>query len=412
MFQTSFKALCIYCLISAIILGWWYLAFHNRSSTSNNFHELAIEQNTPNLSIPSPISIINRQELQEALGGNTSLMTQLIAEWDTDAQLLEDQNQINVKRLPRPTYLRSQLIGRQLSHSSPIQLEEMQNAAYSYPTLDDIGTPFHRQLSLKRFLPQTYVAASILLALADPAEISALPMGLREQTHIFPVELTSKIPIDIDRYHSEQLYLAQPQIAFVTHYSDPSVIEALRNQGMLLFTMRPINSIPEIGDALVRIGTVINRPLKAELLAIFIEAALLSIDNQMMLAKEAIPPRILYLNYHAQYSVPTLKTLTGQLLQRIADQKFAEIFSIPDQQTGWTIPIDQEKIVNFNPDCMIIAAARGKNIEKQISNEPAFAQLPAIRKSRIFCVDESVQQFPSQLIVLAYYDIAQAINSR
>ncbi len=41
-------------------------------------------------------------------------------------------------------------------------------------------------------------------------------------------ELTNRIPLNIDRYNSEKLYMANPQVAFVAHYSHPSVLQALR----------------------------------------------------------------------------------------------------------------------------------------------------------------------------------------
>ena len=50
-----------------------------------------------------------------------------------------------------------------------------------------------------RFLPQTYAAASFLLAIAQPHEIIALPKGMRHLSQIYQPEKLALIPENIDR---------------------------------------------------------------------------------------------------------------------------------------------------------------------------------------------------------------------
>lgn len=403
-----------YFAICAIILGWWLIAFKPAikdeiGRTENSFGL----QEAPFPPLFKSLSPLRRETLQAGLAGDISLMMKLIADWDLDAQILETQGLAKAKRLSRSDYIRSQVLGRQLKNASARELQELSDLFQSKAVRDDNGQEIGIDPPFQRFLPQTYVAASFLLALADPAQIVAIPRGLRDQVHIYPNALTKQIPLDIDRHNAEKLYAAKPQLAFVAHYSHPSTIQALRSQGIQLFTLKNIETIPEISDALIRVGHVINRPLEAELLKLFIEASMLAIDNRLLALnlqfseQQQTSPRLLFLNYHTQYSAPTDKTLTGQLLNRIGIQDLMSKIAV--RKKGWTIQLEQEQIINLNPDCLIIAATNNESLKKQILEDPAFKQLPAFQNKRVFFVDQFVQESPCQYIVLAYYDIYEAL---
>jgi iron complex transport system substrate-binding protein len=330
------------------------------------------------------------------------LMAKLIADWDIDAQLLTIAGHQSVKRLPRHSYLRSQILGRQLSN---VQSKSPLQQGY---VVDDNGTPIKVFTNGKKYLPQTYVSASFLLALTDAEQIVALPKGLRSYTSLFPTTLTDQIPRDIDRYNSETLFLAKPSIAFVANYSHPALLNALQEQGVQLFTLTKLNSIPEIGEAIIRTGQAIEKPLQAELLALFIESAIQSIDNRLLAMSHALIdntiPKTLFMNYHSQFTTPTSKSLNGQLIERLGIAQ-----NLKETDNEWVVPVDQEHIININPECLIIATPNRKSVEKHLYSNEAFAKVAAIKNRRIYFVDETIQQFPSQYIVLAYYDLFHAL---
>lgn len=311
-------------------------------------------------------------------------MTHLIADWDIDAQLLQIAGHEQIKRLPRHTYLRSQVIGRQLAQTSG-------------------------QLQAVRILPQTHASASFALALAAPDQIVALPSGIRKQTHLFPQHLTNQIPLDIDRYNAETLFLAHPEVAFVAHYSHPAIVNALENQGIQLIHLNSIDTIPDIRSTLLEVGKVINKPMEADLLAIFMDAAMIAIDNCLLPLKESLKTPVLFLYHHNQYTIPTVRTLTGQMLQRIGIHNGGNAIPEVAQEKEWLVPLNHEQIAALNPQSLIIATADALSLQLQLQHDPALAQVAAIQQGRVHFVDESVQQFPSQYIVLAYYDIAHAL---
>lgn len=402
--MSAYSTLRVYGLAATVLVGWWALAF----SPAFNQTQLTLNSQHSSHHKPSLLTIlspIHREVLQEALSGDIGLMTQLIADWDIDAQLMEAEGQ-QAKRLSAPSYLRSQVLGRQLMTSQPQRLARLREKTRSTEVKDDLDKPINLQKPLEKFLPQTYMAASFLLALTNPENIVALPKGLRGHSHLFSPSLTNAIPIDIDQFSIETLHAASPDVAFVAHYSHPSLLKTLKAQEIPLFTLTKMNSLQHITDALIRIGHVINRNLEAELMSHFMEAAMLAIDNRVLALQQSWGddlPQIVVLNYHLQYALPTRNTLTGQLLLRMGITN--NLGNLTDNK-DWSVPIGHEQILQLDPDCLIISTWQRHSLEKKLVQDLAF--LP---RANICFIDETVQQFPSQYIVLAYYDLFDAIVS-
>jgi len=412
------KTAGLYASIILTTLAWWYCAFKPTSQSTENQNHTPFQSSTSSFQPPrylSNLSPMQRDLIQQALSGDVELMTTLIGEWDIDAQIMERNGLVGVKRLPRSTYLKAQILNRQLKDSTEHEISQLRSAYSQKAVMDDNEIELFPQIQNSRFLPQTYVSASFLLALNDPEEIVAIPHGLREETNLYPQELTDQIPYDVDRYQSEKLYQEKPSIAFVAHYSHPTTLEALRNQGVQLFMLKgQLNNVFEISDALTRIGKLVNRPIKSELLSIFMESAMIAIDNRMFALNQTMvkdkPSRVMFLHYFTHYSMPTGKTITGQLMKRLQPYHFSFISEVLENEEQWLIPVDHEKILDYDPDCLIIASSCEGGMKNHIQNDSSFHHLKAAKNQQIYFVDSSIQQSPTQYIVLAYYDLANTLS--
>ncbi|MCE5316761.1 MAG: ABC transporter substrate-binding protein [Parachlamydia sp.] len=316
---------------------------------------------------------MNRDILQQALAGDFALMGRLMAEWDIDAQLLQSKRK-DIRRLSAEQYVRAQLLSRGLK----------------------------KQQSQLKFLPQSYAAASILLAIASPEQLVALPKGFRRQSQLFPKALTDKIPEDVDRFNSERLFLDKPDIAFVSsYYSHPAAIDALQNQGITIATIKSLDSINSIQEAIVQIGQYAQRMEESELLNLFIDAALMSIDN-----RRQEQGKVLYLSYYTQLTTPSKNTFTYEQLQKLnADPESFEGLKC-------SMAVDQERLLALNPECLIISSRDPEAMKAKIERESTFQSLKAVQERRIYFLDDDVQQAASQYAVLAYFDLIQAISGR
>jgi iron complex transport system substrate-binding protein len=380
------KSVTIYVAVILMIAGWWFLAFNPENKSQIEIPFTAAEE-LKKPEIYEYLAPFDRSSIHKALSGDYDLMAKLILEWDVDAKILETQGLSGIRRLSRQSYVRSQVLGRQLNRSQ------------SHKTL-------------KQYLPQTYVSATFLLTLLDTDQIVGLPTGFRKQKNLFPPEIFANIPIDLDRYNSEKIFQKKPDLAFVANYSHPTTVQALQNQGIELFTLNAFNTIPEIASSIQQVGHVVDRSMEAELLTLFMESALIAVDNRLLVVHDTYyaalpsPPRYMFLNYHAQFSVPTARTITGHLLERLMEHKVVFVNPSNNHFSPWMIPIEQEKIANCDPDTLFIATEDSQPLTSPM-NEGPLARL----KARVHYLDDDIQQSNTQYIVLAYFDLADAILS-
>lgn len=383
-FKTSF----CYCGCVCFILIWWTFAFYPtvKDSTPN------VDERQRSFEIfPSPVdclSAMKRDAIHEALLGDTSLMCKLIADWDVDAQILKEYGRPNTKRLPEELFIRAQTLGRHLKKHP----KEPLLGTSIYDAFGGLHRP--RQEGI---IPQTYVAATFLLALSQPEDLKTLPKGMRLQTTLFPEEMTAKIPNDLDRYHHETLFLKQPKRAFVSPFSHPAMVHGLEREGIELFWHKIPETIEEIPQILRTIGEASGTSLKAELLNIFCLSAFISIENRMSAFETIRGKRVMAINCYHNLSVPSKKSLTLQLLKRLRLEHFE-----PADSNLWSLPITKEEILAFKPDTLLISTPSGK-IQKGI--EP----LNTVKNVRF--LDASIQESPTQFIVLAYWDLATSCLS-
>lgn len=377
------SSLFLYSCLFLVIVTWWALAFPFGSNSSS-----PIKHKTSPFTLSSivlgKLSRLERDTLHKALGGDFTLMQSLMMAWEKDAKLLIQLGVPNIKTMP------------QLSQSSIVSSEVI-----------PLGNP-------SRFLPQTYLAATVLLALVPPEQIVAIPRGMRDLPHIYPSLLLDQIPLDIDRYNSERLYQAHPDVAFVAPYSHPATVDALKNQGIPLCMIKDVNALPDILRAISFIGSLINQREKTDLLLTFVEATMYAIDNRLRALTWQIDPaisqqKVLFVHYSNRFALPTIKSMTGQLLQRVNEQT-SSFFSLPvsNSITEWKIPLTHEAIVCENPDALIVSyMLHDQKQPPQISLDG----MTSLRENGVIFIDEMIQQSLTQHVALAYFDIFHSLTA-
>lgn len=355
----------LYFFSSCFILGWWFVAFKNapfkESNSESPFQETFNDYT---------ISTLDRKTLLKALRGDFQLMIQLIGEWDIEAKLLQEGKIPGIERLPKQQFLESQKLKRALI-----------NEKRSYPKL----------------LPQTYVAASFLLTLADTDQLVALPKGLREQISIYPKSITEQIPLDIDRYHSEKIFLAKPEVAFISLcYSQPAMVDALQRQGLKISASKNLSTLSDIEQTLLQIGHDSQREVEAKCLLYFMRSAFLALENRLkayLYIEQKSIDDLYYLGYTDKFYAPYKGTVTCELLDRLR---------IDYKSQAWPISLDKEVLISLPHRHLIISTSQKEIVQTLQADE-------ALKKFKFFFVDDEMQQTPTHYIVLAYYDLIEAI---
>lgn len=415
--KKRYSSLLIYTLVLGFILGWWFIAFKNDPHKNNNGH-LIRHAASPALALETSalfpfLSSLNREDIQNALAGDKEKMMYLILEWDLDAQLLEAKGVSNIQRLSTDTKLKAYLLHRLFKEKSPEELYTLNRTLAPKSIVDDASQYITIENHFSKFIPQTFVAATFLLALAEPHEILSLPKGLRALNHLYLPEQLNKVPQELDLTQSEKLFNAKPDLIFVSPFSHPATLKALQNQGFSLFTLEQKNQLAKVQENLLKIGQASHHSLEANLLSIFIDASMIMLDNRLK-ALDVLatplqkPPKLLFLYYHHQFMLPTAKTLSGHLLERMKSHFHGVDSHMMNSDFEYRIAIDQESIVKAKPDLLLISSPHEVN-SHAILNLPCSDQIPAYQNEKVFFLDETVQESPTQYLVLAYFDIFQAL---
>lgn len=369
----------------AFIFGWWFLAFYGKADERFIFSERSNRALFSNEN--GKISSIVRADLAAALNGDTETMIRLIRDWQVDAYCLQEKGIKGVRLIPESRFLRSQALGRDLSEYAPD--------------------------SSLSFLPQTYASSSFLFALLEPEQIVAVPEGMRRSPHLYPKEKMDQVPLNIDRHNSEQIALRHPDFAFVSSYSLPQTVNTLKKQGIQIITLPNPETIDDIFSSLKIVGDCTDHSMKSELLSFFMESALLAMDNHLCFVRDrqqsTAPLRLLFLYNFKQWATPYSHTLTGQMLDRLGVENLARHFESDSQKSRWQTPLNAEQIVHIDPDCILVGNSPDKALDNFIMNSEPFQNMRALKARHVFPVDADTQQEVSQYLILAYFDLFQAI---
>lgn len=392
----------MYLMAIGFIFSWWTLAFsslHHPKATP----QPTVAQIAQPLSSTCPLLPFVREKWHQALMGDVPTMMQLLAEWQVEAHLLEAQGIIPHDPHIHARFLRAQELARRLIarekgiDSSPTQ--------YLWQT-DDGGTLLNLPAPPQRFLPQTELAAAILLTLCPIEQIVALPTRMRTLP-LFPSDKLALVPCDIDRYNSESLFALKPDVAFIAHYTAPSTVQALREQEIALFLITKLDSLEEILETICKIGHVVGQSEKAELLSLFVQAGFSALDNRLAAASSPLQQEHhpLYLEAFSTLSAPTKRLLTGQLAHRL------QLNDVLTEETdnGWSIPLSGERLQYLAPTWIVFSLRDPKNSLPFLREHLLLKETPASLNNQIFAVDESFQNSPTHFLLLAYYDLVAHI---
>lgn len=356
----------VYSSTATIILGWWLFAFYPISYTVPPIHEAIVR-----VQIPTPDW--DRTKLRDALLGDTALMRDFLHQWQQEE------------------------IALSLSAPNALTPTEWDCALGLCDTLKEVHT------TGPNYFPQTFSSASYLLALVHPSQICSLPEGLRHHPDLYPEEKCCTISCESNRYRAEKLSLHNPKAAFVSSYSDPYTVAMLEQQGIEMITLESDNTLEAIEDGIAIVGGVIQQEDRAELLRLFVKAAMHALDNraEWILSRRDGNAMVVY--YHLGLQEPATKSLTGYLLQRMH-------FKVAYNPVGWRLPLSEERLLAESPKSLIIISDEPESAHQDLMLSAPILQLDAVKQQRFCYIPNYIQQQSNQFIVLAYLDLVEALR--
>lgn len=349
------KSLLLYLSSLFFICTWWYCSFFGATPSRPLIHVMT--ETPKHFPLEEMLSSLKREELRQALEGDFELMMKLIVEWEGDAEILADMG-YQVKRLAREDYKRGLMAFR--------SLRKQESRGF-------------------KWLPQTYVAASLLLTLVPTEEIIALPEGFREQKGLYPEEKAKRIARDFNKRDAEWIGNARPDGAFVASYSHPMFLTSLGEKKIPVHRMENVVCLDDIYREIGTLGRILHCGMEADLLEVFVKAAMTAIDNRRQLFSDQ---DVLYLSYYSYCSYPSQNTLVGEMVRRLGMNK-----TLDGSGFTWHVPLTREAYQKLGAT-KVILGGEGYNFFKG--------------GEKIALVDEKVLTTPNHYVVLAYYDLYEA----
>ncbi len=363
-------------LSSIFIIVWWSWAFYTRMPAAEVQPQPVAQSPSHNL-----LSSLDAKTLQAALQGDLVVMRRLLAQWDADARLLRHAG-FNAVRPVKPERLETERLLRELESQSEGEAPQL--------------------------LPQTYLTADILTALVGPESVVALPDGYRQAMPLLPPTWSCRVPVDLTPRSFEMLARLKPAYAFIADYSHPGSVTALQELGIPLVRLPYVRCLAGTRECIETVGAYANRKSRARLLSLFVDAALIHFHNRLATLERV--PRVLFLNRYSDYSVPGKSTLTYDVLARMG---LAETQSESAQDASddvWVHPIALERVAQLKPEILLISSPElTGRVRTRICSEPALADCPAVRTGAVFEVDGTLQQSPSQYVVMGAFQLMQAV---
>lgn len=396
----------IYLTAVGFIFCWWTVTLSSMHRVDTTFTK-PICQTVVSESSACPLPPFIRSKWHRALTGDVRTMLELLAEWQAEAQFLEihakARGETLLPSIPLAHFLRAQ----ELAHKILAREKGLYHAVADYEWQDDDGgIPLILPKPPTRFLPQTEHAATLLLTLCPPKQIVALPARMRTLP-LFPASFLECIPHDIDRHHSESLFALNPDVAFIAHYTQASTVQTLRQQEITPFLITRLNSLEEVLDTIIKVGHVVGQPEKAELLTLFVQAGMATLDNRLSLldtpALQNQNP--LYLYAFSTLYAPTNRSLAGQLALRLGINQVLDTHASKE----WSIPLSKERLQACAPS-WVVFSLRDPQVNALLSQHALLQGTPAALNNQIFVVDEAFQDSPTHFLLLAYFDLVALIH--
>ncbi len=336
-----------YLPLITFILCYWHITLHGPTYINSSF---SIQHSN------------ERNHLKLALEGDFNLMTSLMATWEN---------------ISPKTLLHAQDLAKDIQKTHPT----------THPKL----------------LPQTDLSAEILLAIASPQQFIALPSAVCKRRSI------NHACLNCANLTSDHLYQLRPDIAFIGDYSNPRFVQALRSLKIETCLIKTACCLEGITSIIMQMGEVTKHLAEAELLSLFMKSCMIDLDKQIVAKlaqqKNKLNPskKILYLTHYGQMALPDKYSLTWQHLKRLNNLGFS-FQLINSQEQEFPIIINIEKLQHLKPEVLLI----GIPLDVSASSSMHW-KISHVTSCVITCVDDQIQQSPTQLYALAYYDLVHAL---
>lgn len=253
----------------------------------------------------------------------------------------------------------------------------------------------------QRIVSQTLGTDEILLAICPQERVVALSDLAEDGNYSNAVEQARQIPGRTTE-GPEQILQFKPDLIFVASYSRAETVELLKASGAPVFRFANFDSIADIKSNIRTIGYATGTDAAAEKLIRQMDEALTAVRARI--PKNKSPVRVMSydkLGYTAGSNTIFDDVVRATGAVNVSAEQGIKAFA----------KIDSEKILEWQPDFLIMGANRGKekSVRDRLLEDPAVAASAAGRAGRIVVIDNRRFLTVSQHVVGFVEDLANGI---
>lgn len=288
---------------------------------------------------------------------------------------------------------------RQSAQSAQSAQSSVANSlTYPRTITDEAGNKVTLRHAPVRIASVTEGTDEILTALVPLSHLVLVTTYGQNPQYSFVAAKIKKIPA-ITNATAEAILASHPDLVFLASYTQQGVVNQIRQAGVPVYELTDFNSIAQIEQNIVNVGTAVGAESTAQRIVANMKARLAAIHRAVMAAGTGQHRTVL--NAYSDHYVPGRNTIVQDIITDAGATNAAYPVS------GWRTVTD-EQLVALNPNVLVLGQADAKFAESMLHN-PKFTTISAIQKHDIHLIRDADLSTVSQYIVDAVADFAHVL---
>jgi iron complex transport system substrate-binding protein len=272
---------------------------------------------------------------------------------------------------------------------------------YPLTVTDDAGTTLTLPSAPGRIISLTISTDEMLLSLVARNRLLGVTAFAVDRELSNVADAAASVPNKLT-LNVETVISLRPDLVLVARWTDPGLVQQLRDARVPVYLMTNGLTVPEIEAKIMRLALVVDEPRKGREMVAGMESRLAAVAR----AVSAVAPgkRLRVMDYATWGSAQGKGSSWDEIVQR-AGLINAVAGSAAD---SWgQVPLSREKILKTDPDILILPGWVYGNpkgaaaFSARITTDPAFRALAAVRTGRVYSMPENLKSSTSQFIAAA-----------
>jgi iron complex transport system substrate-binding protein len=269
---------------------------------------------------------------------------------------------------------------------------------YPMTVTDGLGTSLTLQQPPQTIASKTLFTDEILLELIAPERLSSLTNLATDANYS---NIADQIPSGVAQLdlNVEAILNHYPDLVLAANWSEAGIVEQLRQAGVAVYLIDTPFTLEDIQAEILTLGRIVNAQTEAQELVKRMDADLAALNEKHLDIREA---NLVALDYNSWGTASGVATTWQAVLDHVGLINGAKPF---EQGAFGQVSMSKELIVEIDPDVLFLPGwiygdgNAAQAFYRQVMNDPALADVKAIRNNRVYQVPEHLRGTYSQYIV-------------